>query len=174
MPKTMWATYIDLLKLPLIEYKKVKGLSIRNPQSESDLDEFVLVFNQIWATGKDVSGVSTIELTLDQAKKIPAEKLFLAELEGKIVGFLIVNVEEEKGEQIGVYTHLGVLKDFRQRGIASSLTFQGGQYLFEKLGITRIKSIIHKNNKAALDFINFIKFEKTEEVDADSRLPLIE
>ncbi|MHC1591466.1 MAG: GNAT family N-acetyltransferase [Candidatus Helarchaeales archaeon] len=171
MKTNFWATYIDLLKLPLMEYKKVKGLTIRNPQSESDLEEFVKVFNEIWSSGKRASGVTRTELKLEDAKKIPKEHIFLAILDGKVVGFLIVNIEEEKGFQIGVFTHLGVLEGYRNRGIASALTFQGGQYLVDKYGITKIKAIIHKSNKTAMNFIRFIKFEKEEEVACDSEIP---
>jgi len=172
LPKPLWATYIDLLKLPLMEYKKVKGLTIRNPKNESDLKMFVQLFNEIWAPAKQVPGITTTELSLDDAKAISAEKILLAELEGKIVGFLVVNTEVENGEKIGVYTHLGVKKEYRKKGIASALTFKGGQYLVDKYGITKIKSIIHRSNKAAMDFINFIKFSKTVEVDEDSKLPI--
>ena len=83
---------LDVLKLPLVEFIKVKGLQIRHFNKEKDVKTFVNLFNTIW----NESGGPKITLTEEKARALPADKVFVAEFHGEMVGFIVFDVVEEE------------------------------------------------------------------------------
>ena len=157
---------LDILKLPLVEFIKVRGLQIRNYNQESDVDALVNLFNTIWQESRGPS----ITLTKDKAKELPEDHVLLAEFEGKPVGFIIFDVIDEAGEKKGIIRFIGVLKAHRGKKIASAMAFRAGEHLL-RYGIQKIKSYIPEKNEHALHFIQFFGFEKQEELDYNPEFP---
>lgn len=157
---------LDILKLPLVEFIKVKGLQIRHFNREKDTKVLINIFNQVWKE----SGGPKIELTEEEARALPEDKVFLAEFHGETVGFIIFDVIEEEGEKKGIFRFLGVSKEHRGKKIASAMAFRAGEDLIRH-GITKLKSFIPEKNQKALDFIKFFGFEKKEETEYSPEFP---
>ncbi|MHA1649200.1 MAG: GNAT family N-acetyltransferase [Candidatus Helarchaeota archaeon] len=157
---------LDILRLPLVEYVKIKGLQIRHYNPEQDAKTLVDLFNTIWQE----SGGPNITLTEEMAKKLPEDQVLLAEFNGKIVGFVIFDLIEEDGEKKGIFRFIGVLKEYRGKKIASAMAFRAGEILL-KYGIRKIKSYIPTKNQNALNFIKFFGFEEKHEVEYSPEFP---
>lgn len=157
---------LDILKLPLVEYVKVRGLQIRNFDKEKDPSALVELFNTIWKE----SGGPAITLTEATAKQLPEDHVLLAEFHGQLVGFIVFDVIEEDEEKKGMIRFIGVLKEHRGKKIASAMAFRAGEYLL-RYGIKKIKSFIPEKNKTALDFIKFFGFEPGKEIEYEPEFP---
>jgi ribosomal protein S18 acetylase RimI-like enzyme len=151
---------LDILKLPMVEFIKVRGLQIRSFNRKQDTKLLVNLFNTIWKE----SGGPTVTLTEEVAQNLPEDNVLIAEFDRDAVGFVIFDVIEEDGEKKGVIKFIGVLKAHRGKKIASALAFRAGEYLL-RYGIKKIKTLIPAKNKNALDFIQYFGFEKKQEKD---------
>ncbi len=157
---------LDILKLPLVEFIKVKGLQIRHYNRDKDMKELINVFNTIW---KESQGPE-ITMTEAIASQLPEDHVILAEFNRKIVGFVIFDLIVEGGEKKGIFRFIGVQKEHRGKKIASAIAFRAGEQLL-RYGVTKIKSFIPDKNQKALDFINFFGFEKKEETEYKPEFP---
>jgi GNAT superfamily N-acetyltransferase len=157
---------LDILKLPMVEFIKVRGLQIRSFNRKQDVKLLINLFNTIW---KESEG-PTMTLTEDVAQKLPEDHVLIAEFNRDAVGFVIFDVIEEEGEKKGIIKFIGVLKAQRGKKIASALAFRAGEYLL-RYGIKKIKSLIPAKNKNALDFIEYFGFEKKLEKDYTPEFP---
>lgn len=157
---------LDILKLPLVEFIKVKGLQVRHYNIKQDAAKLVSIFNRIWVD----SGIPDVTLTEEKAKKLPAEKVFVAEYNGEMVGFIVFDVVEENGEKKGIFRFIGVLRDYRGKKIASAMAFRAGEDLLRH-GIQKLKSFIPEKNQKALNFIKFFGFEEKEDVEYSPEFP---
>jgi GNAT superfamily N-acetyltransferase len=157
---------LDILKLPMVEFIKVRGLQIRSFNRKQDVKLLINLFNTIW---KESEG-PTMTLTEDVAQRLPEDHVLIAEFNRDAVGFVIFDVIEEEGEKKGIIKFIGVLKAQRGKKIASALAFRAGEYLL-RYGIKKIKSLIPAKNKNALDFIEYFGFEKKQEKDYTPEFP---
>lgn len=151
---------LDILKLPLVEFIKIKGLQIRHFNQKLDVKTLVKVFNVIW----EESEGPNVTLTEEMAMQLPEDHVLLAEFNGQLVGFIIYDVINEGGEKKGIIRFIGVLKEYRGKKIASAMAFLAGENLL-RYGIKKIKIYIPEKNQTALNFIQFFGFEKKQEVD---------
>ncbi|MHA1265023.1 MAG: GNAT family N-acetyltransferase [Candidatus Helarchaeota archaeon] len=158
---------LDILKLPLVEFIKIKGLQLRHYDKKRDVLKLVSLFNTIWAE----SGEPSITLTEEVAKQLPEEKVIIAEFHGELVGFVIFDVIEEEGEKKGVFRFIGVHPDYRGKKIASAMAFRAGEDML-KYRITKIKSLIPEKNDEALHLMKFFGFESRKEVDYTPKFPI--
>ena len=157
---------LDILKLPLVEFIKVKGLQIRHFNKAIDVKALVNLFNTIWKE----SGGPEITLTEEKARDLPEDKVFVAEFHGEMVGFIVFDVVEEEGEKKGMFRFIVVLKEYRGKKIASAMAFRAGEDMLRHR-ITKVKSFIPEKNQKALHFIKFFGFEETEEVEYSPEFP---
>jgi GNAT superfamily N-acetyltransferase len=157
---------LDILKLPMVEFIKIRGLQIRNFNRKQDINLLVNLFNTIW---KESEGPNIL-LTEEMAQNLPEDHVLIAEFERAAVGFVIFDTIEEEGEKKGIIKFIGVLKAFRGKKIASALAFRAGEYLL-RYGVKKIKTLIPEKNKNALDFIQYFGFEKKEEKDYTPEFP---
>lgn len=157
---------LDILKLPMVEFIKVRGLQIRNFNRKQDTKLLVNLFNTIWKE----SGGPTVVLTEEVAQNLPEDHVLIAEFEREAVGYVIFDVIEEDREKKGVIKFIGVLKEQRGKKIASALAFRAGEYLL-RYGVKKIKTLIPAKNKNALDFIQYFGFEKKNEKDYTPEFP---
>lgn len=157
---------LDILKLPLVEYIKVRGLQIRNFNREQDTKALIKLFNTIWTESEGPA----ITLSEDLANQLPEDHVLLAEFNGQIVGFIVFDVIDEEGEKKGIIRFIGVLKEHRGKKIASAMAFRAGEYLL-RYGVKKIKSFIPQKNETALNFIKFFGFEKRKDVEYSPEFP---
>ncbi len=157
---------LDILKLPLVEFVKVRGLQIRNFNRKRDANTLIDLFNRIWKE----SGGPAIILTEETAKQLPEDQVLLAEYNGQSVGFIVFDIIDEEGEKKGIIRFIGVLKEYRGKKIASAMAFRAGESLL-RYGIKKIKSFIPEKNESALDFIKFFGFEKNKELEYEPEFP---
>lgn len=157
---------LDILKLPLVEFIKIKGLQIRNFMRMQDTKTLVELFNTIW---KESEGPA-ITLTEEIANQLPIDHVLLADFNGQPIGFIIFDVIEEKGEKRGIIRFIGVLKEYRGKKIASAMAFRAGENLI-RYGIKKIKIFIPEKNQNALDFIKFFGFEKKKVIEYSPEFP---
>ena len=157
---------LDILKLPLVEFIKVKGLQIRHFNKNKDVKPLLNLFNTIWKE----SGGPEITLTEKKALTLPEDRVFVAEFHGEMVGFIVFDVVEEEGVKKGMFRFLGVSKEHRGKKIASAMAFRAGEDMLRH-GITKVKSFIPEKNQKAINFIKFFGFEETEEVDYSPEFP---
>lgn len=80
-------------------------------------------------------------------------KVFIAEIDSKIVGFVSVSISQEAADLLQIY----VDKNWRKTGIASALML----YLFEQLeqkGVTDLFLEVNENNKPAINLYSKMGF----------------
>ena len=82
-------------------------------------------------------------------------RLFVAELEGALVGFVFAEIEggaAPGGEPPPAWVHeLWVERDFRGRGIAARLLAESDAF-FASRGVTRVSVRVESSNAPALEF----------------------
>ncbi len=147
---------LESLKIPEISSK----MKIRNIDKTREKDIFIDLFNRSFTYSKN----PFIPLTLGELDEVPAEDIFVAEnKEGKLVGFIIVNIEEREGERIGLISQIGVHPSFRKSGVATALAVHGGLYLKDK-GIKKWICEVYSENLSAVNFIKSFGFKIEKEV----------
>ncbi|MEM2136150.1 MAG: N-acetyltransferase family protein [Candidatus Freyarchaeota archaeon] len=126
-----------------------KSVIIRNIRKD-ELQKFVDLVNESLTHCPD----PFIPMTLDFAEKWPLEQTLVAEVDGKIVGFLMF---ESRGK-IGLPVQLGVLPKYRRMGVGTSLLLTLLRN-FKNRGIEEVKMKVFKNNVPALTLYKKLKFK---------------
>nr|MDO8078139.1 GNAT family N-acetyltransferase [Candidatus Freyarchaeota archaeon] len=137
----------DLRDLPLELIDR--SITVRNLR-EDELEEFVDLVNTCLTHCPD----PFVSMTLDFAKKWPLEQTLVAEIDGRLVGFLMF---ESRGK-MGLPVQLGVLPEYRRRRVGTTLLLS----LLEKFreqGIEEIRMKVFKNNAPALSLYKKLKFK---------------
>lgn len=137
----------DLKRLPLKLINK--SIPIRNLR-EHELQEFVDLVNISLAHSPD----PFISMTLDFAKKWPLDQTLVAELDGKLVGFLMF---ESRGT-MGIPVQLGVLPEYRRRSVGITLLLSLLKK-FRERGIKEVRMKVFKNNEPALNLYKKLRFK---------------
>jgi ribosomal protein S18 acetylase RimI-like enzyme len=146
---------IDLESINLIEARRTRGLRIRSCKRD-DMEELAIVFNEVFSDTNDPYP----QITQNDIESLPSERILLAELDEKMVGFLMCGIKIIEDEKVGVIGYLGVLKQYRRKGIATSLAIEAGKYFLEN----RLKKIIAEVyflNKNSYRFMKGFGFEET-------------
>ena len=98
---------------------------------------------------------SVIASELRRAAERDSCRLLVAELDGKLVGFLFAEIEGGAGpggETPPAWVHeLWVEPDFRGRGIAAQLLAESDAF-FAARGVTRVSVRVESSNAPALEF----------------------
>ncbi|MHA1299279.1 MAG: GNAT family N-acetyltransferase [Candidatus Helarchaeota archaeon] len=147
---------LESMRIPEVSSK----VKIRNIKTPEEGEVFVKLFNKVFRYSKN----PFIPLTMEEFEKIPAEDVFVAEnSDGKLVGFIIVNVEEQEGEKVGLISQIGILPGERKSGVATALAVHGGLYLKNK-GIKKWICEVYSKNTPAVTFIKKFGFKIEKEV----------
>jgi len=67
-------------------------------------------------------------------------KVFVAEKEGRIVGFLEAYVTKIRGHRCGVIYYVGVLKEYRRKGVASQMVLKAEDYFKRRKAVFSLAS----------------------------------
>ncbi|MFX0138519.1 MAG: GNAT family N-acetyltransferase [Candidatus Hodarchaeota archaeon] len=147
---------LESLKIPKISSK----VRIRNVNKNREREIFIDLFNRSFTYSKN----PFIPLTLEEFDEIPAEDIFVAENEEeKLVGFIIVNIEEKEEERLGLISQIGVHPRYRKSGVAIALAVHAGLYLKAK-GIKKWICEVYSENPSAVNFIKKFGFKIEKEV----------
>lgn len=84
-----------------------------------------------------------------------SEGTFLAKLGQEIIGFLVTGIIN----QVGYISYIGVLEEFRSRGIATALLKRFKEYL-QAENVEKIRCKIRKDNQKTLGYIYYLGFKK--------------
>lgn len=126
-----------------------KSITVRNLR-EPELQEFVDLVNTSLTHCPD----PFISMTLDFAKKWPSNQTLVADVDEKLVGFLMF---ESRGT-MGIPVQLGVLPKYRRRGVGITLLLSLLRN-FRERGIKEIRMKVFKNNAPALNLYKKLKFK---------------
>jgi ribosomal protein S18 acetylase RimI-like enzyme len=146
---------INLERINLIEAKRIPNLIIRSCKSV-DMRKLARVFNEVFSDTNDPYP----SITENDLGSLPSERILLAELNREIVGFLMCGIKTIESEKVGVIGYLGVLKQHRRKGIATSLAIEAGRYFLENR-LRKIVAEVYFLNKDSYRFMQGFGFEET-------------
>jgi ribosomal protein S18 acetylase RimI-like enzyme len=166
---------LDFTKKQNIPDIKIPDIEIRNYDKENDFSEFVQLYNYVNMQTVDTHLPTYTE---SEFKLIPEDMVFLAEVKGKLVGYVICFIREDiadkefgqyintelsqfvsKDERLGVLGEIGVLKDYRRHGVATALAAKVGRYFKDK-NVDKIYAEVYAENYNAIEFIQSFGFKK--------------
>ncbi|MBD3408012.1 MAG: GNAT family N-acetyltransferase [Candidatus Lokiarchaeota archaeon] len=127
-----------------------------------DLESFVDLYNRCFLASPD----PFCPINLEQAKKLDTEGIFVAELWGKLSGFIACFVEKEEDSVYGEITGIGVLPSRRRKGIATALIKRASKYFLDA-GVEEVYCEVYEENTPSQMLIMAYGFEQvgTREVD---------
>lgn len=95
-----------------------------------------------------------IEMLQSKAKSV----ILVAEQDDEVVGYFIIQGDQPSRISHRAYIVIGILSDFRGRGIGKAL-FQHGEEWAKKQGIHRLELTVIKHNEAAYNLYKKMGFE---------------
>jgi ribosomal protein S18 acetylase RimI-like enzyme len=146
---------IDLGSINLIEARKEPHLMIRSCKRD-ELRELAKVFNKVFSDTTDPYP----SIGEDDLLSLPTERILIAELDGKIVGFLMCGIRTIENEKVGVIGYIGVLGEYRRKGIATSLAVEAGRYFLENR-LKRVIAEVYFLNKGSYRFMQGFGFQES-------------
>ena len=131
----------------------------------SDLDRIVEI--DIKVLGKPRPEYWEMKLELEE--KRPGVSSLVAELDGKVIGFIIGDASRwEYGvpENIGWIDTIGVDPDYQRKGIAKILFTEMTNNL-KKLGVDTIITFVKRRDPILLNFFNSLGFQKGDMINLE-------
>lgn len=132
----------------------LKAVKVREFNREKDGRAFIELFNKVFQASPD----PYLPLKGEEVDEIPEEGFFVAEINGRIVGFIIAFVTG--GGKIGVIGVIGVDPDYRRMGIATALAVKAAEYLIEK-GVEKVVTEVYVDNISSYNLIKSFGFKET-------------
>ncbi|TFG09622.1 GNAT family N-acetyltransferase [Candidatus Thorarchaeota archaeon] len=139
-------------------------VTVRNLHRD-EMEEFVDLYNRCFIASPD----PFCPLTLEDAKKLDTEGIFVAVLWKELSGFIACFVEKDEGSVYGEITGIGVLPSRRRRGIATALIEKASEYFLEA-GVEEVYCEVYEENRPSRLLITAYGFEQVgrREVPAES------
>ena len=136
-----------------------KNLKLEKLEPEKNGNDFIWVFNRTLLTGYDpYRPISEGDIT-----KFPLDTTFIGYLYGKPVSFITCTVDQEDGESIGVIAGLGVIPEYRRRGVAKATIIKAAEILKNKFNVTKLVCDVYEKNVASYNLIKKFGFVEEEE-----------
>ena len=146
--------YKEIADSDIFKNLKVKKLNLRE-----NGEDFIYVFNRSLLTGTDPYQ----PIDWNDLEKFPKETTFIGYLYGRPVGFITYTIEEEDGEMIGVIAGLGVIPEYRRRGVAKSLILKTAEILKGSLNVEKLVCDVYEKNIASYHLIKKFGFKEEGE-----------
>lgn len=170
-----------VLSYNYIMVHREKGVLVLEAPSEFDLEEFLLSEATEEHLGKLMTAINESFLNSDAPYFLPVSleflhkwkdatqsvvRIALGRIHGTVVGECISEIEEEFNEIHGVKTgwieSLGVLKEYRRKGVGKALLVEGMRWLQDK-GMDTIYIGVDAQNPTALNMYKSVSFEMHQE-----------
>ena len=137
------------LKKQAPEHVKVHRLK------KEQIQAFVSLYNRCFIASPD----PFCPLTIEEAKKLDTEGIFVAELWGTPSGFIACFVENRGARPYGEITGIGVLPHRRRKGVAASLIRAAADY-FIGAGVDEIYCEVYEDNTPSKMLISTYGFRE--------------
>ena len=122
-----------------------------------DIEKIFKIYNKAWqSTSMPFRQVS--EETFTKFQKHFKTVFLIASVDGIDGGFILIHFEGKKNE-IGVINGLGVLPQFQNKGLGTTLAMAAWNY-FKERGVKELRCEVHKENKIPYAFIKGLGFEE--------------
>jgi len=129
---------------------------IREAKKE-DIDKIFKIYSKAWQSTSMPFRQVNQETFLKFQKKF--KTIFLiARVNSVDGGFILIHFEGKKNE-IGVINGLGVLPQFQNKGLGTTLAMAAWNY-FKERGVRELRCEVHKDNKIPYAFIKSLGFEE--------------
>jgi ribosomal protein S18 acetylase RimI-like enzyme len=112
-----------------------------SPLDMNDIESFVDLYNRCFLASPD----PFCPLTLEDARKLDPEGIFIAKLAGQPAGFIACFIEKKTGSIYGEITGIGVLSNRRRKGIATALIKRATTYFLES-GVENVYCEVYEEN----------------------------
>ncbi len=130
----------------------LKSVKVRGFNRERDEEAFVELFNRVFQASPD----PYLPLEKGEVEKIPEEGFFVAEVDGRLVGFIIAFATG--GGRVGVIGVIGVDPDYRRMGVATALAVKAAEYLIER-GVEKVVTEVYVDNISSYNLIKSFGFK---------------
>jgi len=162
--KMSWDQALQVIK-KIEEYETTdttqKNVKIREFNPNTDTQKFIRCYNRAFITAPDPYR----PLTIGDVQHFKPESTFIAELYGRIVGFIFLVIEPmiKQGKQIGnqgVIAGIGIDPRYRRKHIAFLLAARSATY-FAKNNVMELVCEVYHENKISYKFIRSFGFTET-------------
>ena len=106
-----------------------------------DVEEFVSLYNRCFLASPD----PFCPLTIEQAKQLDPEGIFVAKVWGTLAGFIACFVEKQSDSNYGEITGIGVLPSRRRKGVATVLIKKASEYFLDS-GVEDVYCEVYEEN----------------------------
>ncbi len=139
-------------------------ITVRNLRRD-EMEGFVELYNRCFIASPD----PFCPLTLEDAKNLDTDGIFVALLGGDLAGFIACFVEKDEESVYGEITGIGVLPSRRRRGIATALIQRASEYFLEA-GVEEIYCEVFEKNRPSRLLITAYGFKQVgrRDVPVDS------
>ena len=147
-----------------VVYKEVsnsdvfKNLRVKSLDEDRVFEDFVFVFNRALLAGYDPYQ----PIDLDEVSKFP-KTTFVGYLYGRPVGFIIYTIEERDGKNVGVIAGIGVIPEYRGRGVAKSLVIKTAEEMKKRFNVEELECDVYEKNIASINLVSKFGFKKIGE-----------
>ncbi|MHA1310326.1 MAG: GNAT family N-acetyltransferase [Candidatus Helarchaeota archaeon] len=145
---------IDVNKLKLPDHPPIPNLKIVIFDETYSPNNLIDIFVKIFPD--EINSEKENEFRHSKRKKY--EGTYIALINEKIIGFLITGILTFN-DPLGYILYLGVLKNFRSKGIATEL-LKRFKLDLNKKGVSKIQARIKKDNFLVLKYINYLGFKQ--------------
>lgn len=122
---------------------------IKVEQLQADQTEaFVDLYNRCFLASPD----PFCPLNLEQTKKLGTEGIFIAEIWGRMSGFIACFVEKEEEDIYGEITGIGVVPQRRRKGVATALIQKAVEYFIDA-GVEEVYCEVYEENAPSKQLI---------------------
>ncbi|RDE13261.1 MAG: hypothetical protein C4K47_06465 [Candidatus Thorarchaeota archaeon] len=122
---------------------------------KKEIDSFVDLYNRCFIASPD----PFCPLTIDDAKRLETEGIFIAELWGIPCGFIACFIEKEGESVYGEITGIGVLLQRRRKGVATALIRRATKYFLDA-GVNEVYCEVYEENNPSKMLITAYGFKE--------------
>jgi len=142
---------ISQLNLP--KQHDLLEVKIHSVSGREDFNSLLNLFFRIFPD--EIDSEKGRELQAFPVAKIQGEGIYLARVDHKPVGFLLTGIIN----RVSYISYLGVLLEYRSRGVATALLKRFVDYLHANR-IEKIRCKVRKDNTKTLEYIKYLGFNK--------------
>lgn len=124
---------------------------------KNEIQAFVDLYNRCFIASPD----PFCPLTIDDAKRLETEGIFIAEIWGVPCGFIACFIEQGTESSYGEITGIGVLPQRRRKGVASALIRRASKYFLDS-GVKEVYCEVYEENAPSKMLITSYGFKEVD------------